>query len=369
MEWIKRNLLFVIGSLLSIGLMVLAAMYLMSGMRKNDVALEKLNAEYEQLKRLNSQSPHPGDEQTDNIAAAKSQRQDVVQEIDKADELFRSIQPIPAETNLNSARFAGALKKTIDQLQNNAARGGVELPTNYYFSFTAVQNRIQFDRAGLQPLAAQLGDVKAICSVLLDARVNALDSVQREKVSSHDFEAQQTTDYLTESSVTNEIGVLVPYEVTFRCFSSELAAVLSGYASSPYGLIVRAMNVEPVAQRGTGFGDADTMGGFAPAIAPRYVTPQPATPPPVDPPTGYGGGGGGYGQFTGGGGGGGYGQFMGGAKTPAYPAPTTPTYVAPTRTPVRRGGLPTVLDEKQFKVTMLVQVVRLTPNKDSNPTE
>ena len=77
MEWIKRNLLFVLGSVVSLVLMVLAALYLMKGMSKNEQALEQLNAEYEKLNRLNSQNPHPGDEQTDNIAAAKKQKEEV----------------------------------------------------------------------------------------------------------------------------------------------------------------------------------------------------------------------------------------------------------------------------------------------------
>ena len=44
--------------------------------------------------------------------------------------------------------------------------------------------------------------------------------------------------------MTNELAVLTPYEVTFRCFSSELAAVLAGLASSPYALLVKTINVE-----------------------------------------------------------------------------------------------------------------------------
>ena len=38
MEWIKRNLLFVLGSVVSLVLMVLAALYLMKGMSKNEQA-------------------------------------------------------------------------------------------------------------------------------------------------------------------------------------------------------------------------------------------------------------------------------------------------------------------------------------------
>ena len=205
---------------------------------------------YALLERLNNQNPHPGDDKTDNIAAAKKQKQEVDGFIGNMSAVFQPIPAIPEGTNVSSAMFAGALRKTIDKLQNEASKGGVQVPTNFYFSFTAVRDRIMFDRAGLPTLATQLGEVNAICGVLIDARVNALDAVRREKVSVHDLEAQQVADYLSEVSVTNEVAIISPYEVTFRCFSSELADVLAGYASSPHGLIVRAMNVEPVAMAG-----------------------------------------------------------------------------------------------------------------------
>lgn len=398
MEWIKRNILFVAGSAVAVILMGLAAYYLIAGSRKNDAALEQLNAEYALLERLNNQNPHPGDDKTDNITAAKQQKKEVDAFIRKATEVFQPVRPIPDSTNLNNAMFAGALRKTIDQLQTEAGRRGVQVPTNFYFSFTAVRDRIMFDKAGLSPLAAQLGDVKAVCDVLIAARVNALDGVRREKVSVHDTEAQQTTDYLLEPSTTNEIAVLAPYEVTFRCFSSELAAVLAGYASSPNGLIVRAMNVEPATLAGATYPGMESPDGFVPSMPQPFVEPAPQ---PFVPPTAYPGAGayanpeaGLYGGAPGGalsgnryadgnryanpGGGAlegnryatgnpGYGASPDPYMTP--PTPTYPTYPGAAnpyvrgRAPTGRGGLPTMLDEKQIKVTMLVQVVKLTSNK------
>jgi len=126
--------------------------------------------------------------------------------------------------------------------------------------------------------------------------------------------------------------VLVPYELTFRSFSSELAEVLSRFASSPNGLIVRAVNVEPASSGAQSSGDPGA--GFAgspydAAAGNRYSNNQ-------------------------------YGGEAGGA----YPAAGYGYPAARPRT-VARGGLPTMLDEKQFKVTLLVQVVRL----NLTPTE
>ena len=390
MEWIKRNLLFVLGGVISLVLMLLSALYLMRGMDQNNQALNQLNEAYGKLSQLNSQNPHPGDDQTDNIAAARQQKEQVHAVIQRAAEVFKPVPAIPPGTNVSSAAFAGALRRTIDELQRDAARGGVQLQTNFFFSFTAIQNRIMFDQAGLQPLAQQLGDVKAICDILMSARVNALDAVRRPKVSTHDTEAQQTADYLTEGAVTNEIAVLVPYELTFRSFSSELAEVLSRFASSPNGLIVRAVNVEPVSSGAQGSGDLGAGFAGSPYDA-AYVAPAP--PPVAYPayPAPGGAGGGRYAagdatagnrysnnQYGGEAGGadptggnryganqyGGSGNPYGAAVAPAYPAAGYGYPAARPRT-VARGGLPTMLDEKQFKVTLLVQVVRL----NLTPTE
>jgi hypothetical protein len=294
-------------------------------MRENQAALEKLDAEYALLQQLNTQRPYPGFESTvDNVAAAKKQRAEIMAFIggvaDESSSVFRPVDPIPSGRNLDNAMFANALRKTIDQLQTDAARNGVRLPTNFNFSFTAERDRLQFEDAGLRPLAEQLGDVRAICGVLIRARVNALDSVRRPRVSVHDIEAKQLTDYLPENITTNKIALIAPYEVSFRCFSAELGAVLSGYASSPNGLIVRAMNVEPAvaAAAAHGYPGMETPGGFVPGMPAR----------PEDEP-----------------------------RPGAYPA--RPPF-AGTQPPVApRGALPKILDEKQIKVTMLVQVVKL----------
>ena len=127
--------------------------------------------------------------------------------------------------------------------------------------------RLNYAPGSLRPLSEQLGEVKAISEVLFSARVNAMDGIQRIKASSDD-EAGPQGDYLNEVTVTNELGVLTPYQVTFRGFSAEVAQVLVAFATSPNGFIVKTMSVQPVVT-------ASASGGAA------------ATPPP--PVTGRGG--------------------------------------------------------------------------------
>ncbi|MBK8000940.1 MAG: hypothetical protein IPK15_20080 [Verrucomicrobia bacterium] len=86
--------------------------------------------------------------------------------------------------------------------------------------------------------------------VMFDAHVTPLINVRRARVSKDDEISTATSDYLSLKVQTNALTGTVnsPYEVTFGCLSSELAAVLEGLASSKHGFIVKAINVEPAVE-------------------------------------------------------------------------------------------------------------------------
>ena len=106
----------------------------------------------------------------------------------------------------------------------------------------------------------QLGEVKNISEILFAARVNALDGIQRVRVSDDDTAGPQA-DYLEDVSVTNNLAVLTPYAITFRSFSPELAAVLAGFAASPNGMIVKAINIRPAGAAASDGGRSATRSG------------------------------------------------------------------------------------------------------------
>jgi hypothetical protein len=170
---------------------------------------------------------------------------------------------------------------------------------------------------------------------LNEAKINALDGVRRVRVSEDDKNGP-ATDYLEQASVTNELAVSVPYEVTIRCFTPELAAVLGGFANSPYGLIVKAINVET----------APTT-----VVSDLYGTPLTPVAVPMQPVPRSGHGEGEAFRNR-------YGTRPM-APTPA-PAPTPLPMAVPGTAPVRTG-LQTFLTEKQLKVTLLIHVVKLLP--------
>jgi hypothetical protein len=307
MAWIKRNLWFLIGGVVALGLLGVSSFYLYVQNKANNEVRDKLTEGYAGLNTLNTENPHPGNDKVDNIAAARKQRKEWQEAITKARTFFEPIAPIPAageNTNgITDQEFASALRRTIDQMQHDAQASSVVLPPQYDFSFGAIKSKITFAPGSLDPLSVQLGEIKAIADILFRAKVNSLDGIKRSRVSQDDREA---ADYIDTPSVTNDLAVITPYEVDFRCFSTELAGVFSGFANSTHCFVVKTVAVEPA---GTASG-----GPAGPGAGPDA------------------------------------------SAAPA--APAAPTVV------LGRGGLPTVLNEHPLKVTMLVDLVKLkSPGK------
>lgn len=304
MSWIKRNLFFVIGGLFSLGLLGAAGYYNYQGWSHNSQAFDKLNQIYGTLRNLTGQKPSPGNNTVDNIKAAKEQEKEVRDWIREAAGSFKPVTPIPnTGTNaVSSEQFAAALRRTIDQLQHEAEAASVALPPKYNFSFEAERSLVKFDTRSLGALATQFGEVKAISEILFGARINSLDGIQRVRVSDDDAGGPQA-DYFDGRSVTNNLAVMTPYQITFRSFSTEIAEVLAGFASSPHGFIVKSISVQPAGTTTSTTPDASAQ------------QPSPAAAPAVTP---------------------------------------------------GRGGLQTVLNEQLLRITMVVEVVKLLPKKASS---
>lgn len=321
MAWIKRNLFFVLGGLVALGLMVGGGFFLFQKISDEGSVTEQIAKQYAELKRLYEQNPHPGVPPIDNIKAAKEQEASLRAYINKIHPLFERIPPIPdsAPNKVRDADFAAELRNTVTQLHRSAGQQSVLVASNYYFTFEAQKNLMVFDPASLDSMAVHLGEIKAICDILFDAKVNTLDNIRREKIS--ELNDNNPPDYLTQKTITNTLAELTPYEVTFKCFSAELALVMGNLATSPNGFIVKTINVEPVVSA------TDDQSNF--------LTPQPPgqLQQPYDP-NNY---------------------------RPRRPGEFAPPPVN-TAPPVNRG--PTdFLKEKTFRVTLSIILVKLKPVK------
>jgi hypothetical protein len=347
MVWIKRNLFFVIGAVLSVALLGFAGFHTYTGWKHNSAGREELNQAYEELKRLYNQPRHPGFGKVDNIKTAREQQQEISEVLAKAAKVFQPVSAIPDTTSVTSSEFQAALHRTVDQLTREAAAASVLLPQDYKFSFFQQFRLLNFAPGSLQPLAVQLGDVKALCDVLIKAKINSIDGIQRERVSPDDYQGAQT-DYIDLVSQTNDLAVLTPYQITFRSFSPEIGQVLAGFANSPHGIIVQAITVEPATAAGS-----EQSG--APAGAMAYA-PAPAAAAPVNPP----------------GGGGMQAEELARMRLvrgltafrpdqyPSLRAAPPPANAAPT---AARSGPQAILNEKPLRITLLLQVVKSLPKK------
>jgi len=115
MTWIKRNLFFVIGGVLALGLLGAAGFYDYTSWERNSAAFDKLNEVYNTLRQLRSQQPSPGNDKINNIEAAKQQEAQLRDWIRQARSHFRPITPVPIRpmarfrTNCLRTRCTGRL--------------------------------------------------------------------------------------------------------------------------------------------------------------------------------------------------------------------------------------------------------------------
>lgn len=313
MGWIKRNLIFVIGGVIALGLLGAAGFYTYEGWSRNSAAADKLNEIYSTLGTLSTQHPAPGNDKVNNTQVAKDQEAQINDWVKSAGNYFQPIASIPPAP-VTSQSFAAALLQTINLLQHQANDAGVALPPQYDFSFKAEGGRVQFASASLDPLAAQLGEVTTILDIIFSTRVNELDGIQRVPVADEDA-GGSSSDYTSDRSVTNDLAIITPYVITFHSFSPELSRVISAFAGSTNAFVIKSINVQPAAMAGA-------------AATPDNNNPQMG----INPQTGL------PGQRP---------YFGGAGGMPATPPP--------------QGGLQTVLKEQLLKVTLEVELVKLLP--------
>lgn len=315
MPWIKRNLLFVVGLAVAVALLGFGIFFYLLDKRAAALAVdEELNSKNAEYTSLAESKPAPTQ---DNIKEAKEQQ---VKLLAFKESLRPQFSVIPLPEVLDDATFKNLLDRTIDSLAKQAERNGVKLPTpavgstRYAFTFDTQIKQLEFTQRSLAPLSAQLLDVQDICRALFDSKIHALESIRRTPVNTNDI--SPPSNYLTKKVQTNSVtgAAVFPYEVTFQCFSAELANVLEALANSTAVYLVKSVNIERGSAEGISASTvaaAPAAGGMSPALAARYGMGR----PPV-----------------------------------AAAAPATAT----------RPGDP-VLDDKPLRVTLNIEVIKVSP--------
>ena len=242
MSWIKRNLALVISGVIAIGLLGVGGWYLWSAVDKNNTVDNEINQTKSEIDRLLNMEPSPNKTNLDHAQRETARLKNFVAEARK---LFP---PTPGSTEpLSNESFKSLLETTVNDLHKQALTVGIQVPTNYYFTFESQRLPVTFPPESLRPLSERLHEVQAMMSILIKARVNRLNHMKRAVVPGERPQPGQGSvgDYVNVSARTNaETGmVLWPYEIEFDCFTPELGAVLEEFERSHYAFIVKAPQV------------------------------------------------------------------------------------------------------------------------------
>lgn len=322
MAWIKRNLIFVIAAAVGVILTGVCAFLLYSAMQKDTTISDDYTQTVNSLNELRQKRPFP-DDATIKVAKEDAQRVQVF-----LNDFRQAFAAFPPAAHEDARGFKDYLQRTIYQLGLDATNAGVLLPPDYAFSWTQQREMLNYPPDCIAPWMGQLEEEKSILRILFGAHINYLEYIKRVPTS---CDSEGGSDYIGAASTTNTWGVVTPYSIAFRGFSGDLAAVLSGFATSSNCFIVKDVDVTPSRAALPQVIAAPTPGGAPPPT--MYAAPQMMSRRQ-------------------------YGRFGGG---PAYPQYAPPQVVQQpgTTVPAAQAAPVTILAENPLYITMAVEVVKL----------
>jgi hypothetical protein len=234
MAWIKRNLFFVIGAAVGLILTGYCSYLLYKSLGDNAGVSDDYKTTLSSLQDLQQKSPYPSKE---NVQAAKADRDRVHKFL--AD-FTKRFEPFPAPVLTDEKGFQAYLDDTLVRFRSQAQDAGVLLPEDFEFAFGGLAGKLTYPPENIGPWMQQMEEIGSILNVLYQAKINALLALGRVPVSPDD-----TGSGLASAPVTNQWGVVTPYQITFRGFSAEIGAVLEGFARSSHCFIVRSLVINP----------------------------------------------------------------------------------------------------------------------------
>lgn len=373
MDWIKKNMVFVISCAVALVAIAAAGYYLSVQMGKYEQAGASLAGADSNISGLLNRTPHPGAGDVDNIKAAKAD----VERLNKfRQDLTATFKATPLGGDTEQA-FKTELADALAYIVREGKRTGMTTPTNFAMSFTAQKVGFSFASNSLPVLRVQLADLNEITKILVNSRVNSIEGYRRVAATTDDKGPNaDEADYVEKLKIsTNEFtgAIVQPYLVTFRCFSDELGEVLEGIANSPYSIILKTVEVEPGQVRNIkpAFASAEEVFGSAlgipvggPAAAYGGGRPGENVRGGGAMTSRYGGGAGGRDSQTSARYGGGAGSRTAAANSPAPYVPGPPgarsSYpgAAPFAAPLPTGP-ETILSEEPLRVTLGLDVIRM----------
>ena len=272
MAWVKRNIIWLIGGLVSAAMLGGAFMFTLEARKKQEEAVSALGAYTNVVNRLLSAKPFPGPK---TITKVENETAAVRSFIDEAEKMFVYEEP----KRMASQAFKVHLINSLVKLQTEATNYNVTLPENFNFTFTHLLPMPNLLPYSIKPLQVQLRDIQEIAQILFESRIHALESFSR--VPAYAREPARPGVLITKMGVrtnlTTDRAVFTstPYVFSFTGFTSELTEVLNRFARAERFYVVKRLEVETVPaaagsgvqMAGMGRGDDGDMQQFDPNMA------------------------------------------------------------------------------------------------------
>lgn len=275
--YLKRHILGIVGLLLAFGFV--AGGFVWNG--KTTESIEEANAVYDAA-IANRDKIQNAQIKVDikNVEVLGQVADEYGDFTKKAGEVFDNVQIAPKTSN----DFMNYMTQSIVLLNRKATNNLVKLPNdllkrsdiNFSFTFAPLMEAAEISKDKIPELQIQLEDIKEICGVLFENRIQSLELLQRNRVTDEDRRAGASPNYLdARLAYTNSISVIRPYTVKFRCLSDGVAMALSGFAKKKTFYVVRTMEVTPAgasstaAAGGSGGYDPEESGGGSSGVNPE----------------------------------------------------------------------------------------------------
>ena len=260
MPWIKRNLVFVISLAVALLLIGAGTFFIFSAAGDADAANTELESKKGEYDKLVTRDPYPNSK---NIELAKEEQARLSA---LRTNILKTFAKYPKIEALDDASFKALLSRVISELERDADRKGVKLPspsgssTKYNFTFDTQRRELRLAPNTLEPLALALTDIKDICQILFGSKIHSLVSIKRTAIGTNELAG--SGDLMTKKVTTNAVvkAGIHPYEVQFQCFTSELDDVFNRLVSAPNAYVIKVVNIE----RGS---SADSPAEQSPALA------------------------------------------------------------------------------------------------------
>jgi hypothetical protein len=235
MAWIKRNLIFVIAVAIGIILTGFCGYLLYNSLNANSGTNDDYQANVANLQAAQQKTPYPSKQNIEAATADQARIQKFLNDFRK------SFSPFPQPPVEDDRGFKVYLEDSLVRFRAEATNAEVGLAPEYGFSFSSLVNKLNYTPSDISAWMNQLQEISAILDILYKAKINFLTALCRVPVSPDDTGAGDCL--IQASTITNQTGVVTPYKITFRGFSTELAAVLEGFAKATNCFIVKSVDI------------------------------------------------------------------------------------------------------------------------------